>query len=125
MLRNDPAFYQRAIGRIQLLILILGLTGAIALAVFKDVRFGGGFLIGAAASYLSFWRWQRVVEAIGPEKVRHPPWWMLMLRLTLLIAAGYVIIRLTGFNQAAAVLGLLLPGAAVTFEIIYELMHGT
>ena len=125
MLQNDAAFYDRALRRIKLHILALGIAGAVALAIFKDVRFGGGFLIGAAAAYFSFWRWQRVVEAIGPRKQGGSPWWMLALRLVLLIAASYVIIRLTGFNQAAAVIGLLLPGVAVTFEIIYELMHGT
>src|SRR5579871_6732183 len=74
MLRSDPAFYESALRRIKLMILILGLTGAVLLAIRKDVRFGGGFLIGAAASYLSFWRWQVVVDAIGGAKVRRPSW---------------------------------------------------
>jgi ATP synthase I chain len=125
MPRDDPAFYERALGRIKLIILILGLAGAVVLAIWKDVRFGGGFLIGAAASYLSFWRWQRVVESIGRSaKARRPPW-LLAVRFVVLMAAGYVIIMLTGFNPVAAVIGLLLPGAAVTCEILYELIHGT
>ena len=74
MRRSDPAFYESALRRIKLIILILGLAGAVLLAVRKDVRFGGGFLIGAAASYLSFWRWQVVVESIGGPKVRRSPW---------------------------------------------------
>jgi hypothetical protein len=45
--------------------------------------------------------------------------------MAVIIAVGYVIIRITGVNQAAAVVGLLLPGAAVTCEIVYELIHGT
>jgi hypothetical protein len=124
MRRSDPAFYESALVRIKLIILILGLTGAVFLAIWKDVRFGGGFLIGAAASYLSFWRWQRVVESISGAKVRRSPW-LLAIRFVVLMAAGYVIIMLTGFNAAAAVIGLLLPGAAVTIEILYELIHGT
>ena len=124
MRRSDPAFYESALHRIKLIILILGLTGAVVLAIWKDVRFGGGFLIGAAASYLSFWRWQRVVDALSGAKVRRSPW-LLTVRFVVLIASGYVIIVLTGFNAAAAVIGLLLPGAAVTFEILYELIHGT
>jgi hypothetical protein len=125
MPQNDQAFYERALRRIKLSILVLGLAGAVALAVWKDVRIGGGFLVGAAASYLSFWRWQRVVEAVGKSaKVRRSPW-LLAIRFVVLIAAGYVIIKITGFSEAAAVVGLLLPGAAVTFEIVYELMHGT
>ena len=124
MPRNDLAFYESALRRIKLIILILGLTGAVVLAIWKGVRFGGGFLIGAAASYLSFWRWQRVVESISGSKVRRSPW-LLAIRFVVLIVGGYVIIELTGFSAAAAVMGLLLPGAAVTFEILYELIHGT
>lgn len=122
MPRSDPAFYESALRRIKLIILILGVTGAVLLAIRKDVRFGGGFLIGAAASYLSFWRWQVVVEAIGGAKVRRPSW-MLILRMAVLFGAGYVIILLTGFNAAAAAVALLLPGVAVIFEILYELVH--
>ena len=124
MLQNDQAFYESALRRIRLVILILGLTGATFLAIWKDLRFGGGFLLGSAASYLSFWRWELVVEGIIGGKARRAPW-MLSLRFVVLIAAGYVIIKLTGFNIAAAVTGLLLPGAAVTVEILYELVHGT
>jgi hypothetical protein len=122
MRRSDPAFYESALRRIKLIILILGLAGAVLLAIRKDVRFGGGFLIGAAASYLSFWRWQVVVESIGGPKVRRSPW-LLAIRLAVLFAAGYVIIMLTGFNAAAAAIALLLPGVAVMVEILYELVH--
>jgi hypothetical protein len=121
---NDQAFYESALRRIKLIILILGLTGAVVLAIWKGVRFGGGFLVGAAASYLSFWRWEQVVEGVIAGKARRSPW-MLSLRFVVLMAAGYVIIKLTGFNVSAAVTGLLLPGAAVTVEILYELIHGT
>jgi hypothetical protein len=120
----DQAFYERVVRRIRGLILVLGAAGVIVLAIWQGPRAGGGFLIGAAASYLSFWRWQHVVESIGPGKVRRSAW-LLPLRMAVIIAVGYVIIRITGVNQAAAVVGLLLPGAAVTCEIVYELIHRT
>jgi hypothetical protein len=120
----DQAFYERVVRRIRGMIVILGAAGAMVLAVWKGPRVGGGFLIGAAASYLSFWRWQHVVESIGHGKARRSPW-LLPLRLAVIIAVGYVIIKITGVDQAAAVVGLLLPGAAVTCEIVYELIHGT
>ena len=69
----DQAFYERVVRRIRGLILILGAAGAIALTIWQGPRVGGGFLIGAAASYLSFWRWQHVVESIGPGKRADQP----------------------------------------------------
>ena len=121
----DQAFYEGVVRRIKRLILILGLLGAIAIATWKGWRFGGGFLIGAATSYFSFWRWQRVVDAVGPGGTNGRSPWLLALRFVVLIAAGYVIIDLTGVNQGAAVAGLLVPGAAATIEIVYELIYGT
>jgi hypothetical protein len=120
----DQAFYERVVRRIRAMILVLGMTGVIVLSIWQGPRMGGGFLVGAAASYLSFWRWQHVVESIGPGKVRRSAW-LLPLRMAAIVAVGYVIIKLTGVNQAAAVFGLLLPGAAVTCEMVYELIHGT
>jgi len=120
----DQAFYERVVRRIRTLILVLGMIGVVVLSIWQGPRMGGGFLVGAAASYLSFWRWQHVVESIGPGKVRRSAW-LLPLRMAAIVAVGYVIIKLTGVNQAAAVVGLLLPGAAVTCEMVYELIHGT
>jgi hypothetical protein len=116
--------YEGVVRRIRRIILVLGVSGAVILGVWKGVRVGGGFLIGAAISYLSFWRWQRLVESIGSGPVRRSPW-MLALRFVVLLSAGYVIIKVTGVNQAAALGGLFVPGAAVTVEIIYELIYGT
>jgi hypothetical protein len=116
--------YEGVVRRIRRIILVLGVSGAVILGVWKGVRVGGGFLIGVAISYLSFWRWQRLVESIGSGLVRRSPW-MLALRFIVLLSAGYVIIKVTGVNQAAVLGGLFVPGAAVTVEIIYELIYGT
>jgi len=62
----DQAFYEGVLRRIKRNILVLGVTGSVALLLWKGWRFGGGFLVGSATSYLSFWRWQRVVESVGP-----------------------------------------------------------
>ncbi|HYL78355.1 MAG TPA: hypothetical protein VEU96_29460 [Bryobacteraceae bacterium] len=120
----DQAFYEGVLRRIRRIIIILGISGAIILTAWKGWRYGGGFLIGAAASYISFWRWQRVVESVGTEIKRRAPW-LLAIRFIVLIAAGFVIIEVTGVNQGAALGGLLLPGAAATIEIIYQLIYGT
>ena len=122
MAGSDQAFYERGILRITRLILVLGIAGAATLTAWKGYRFGLGFLAGAAFSYLSFWRWQQVLRAIGPgfkpqSAVR------LMLRILLLVALAYVIIRFLDLNIAAAALGLLVSAAAVVIEIIYELIY--
>ena len=122
MAGSDQAFYEGMLRRVKRTILILGLAGAVVLSVSRGFRMGGGFLVGAAASYLSFWRWQKVVEALGPSPVRRSAW-LLVFRFIALIAAGYVIIKLTGVNLAAALVGLLVAAAAVTIEIVYELIY--
>lgn len=122
MAASDQAFYEGMLRRVKRTILILGVTGALILGFTRGVRMGGGFLLGAAASYLSFWRWQKVVEALGPSPKRRSAW-LLVFRFVGLIAAGYVIIKLTGVNLAAALVGLLVAAAAVTIEILYELIY--
>jgi len=122
MPENDEGFYQRGMRRITGLILALGIAGAIGLTPVKGYRFGLGFLVGAGFSYLSFWRWQRVLEAIGPS-FKPQSSLRLMLRILLLIALAYVIIRFLDLNIAAAGLGLLVSAGAVIIEIIYELIY--
>jgi hypothetical protein len=122
MLAGDQAFYEGMLRRVKRTILILGIAGAVLLGVTRGMRMGGGFFAGAAASYLSFWRWQKVVEALGPAPVSRSAW-LLVFRFIALIAAGYVIIKLTGVSLAAALVGLLVAAAAVTIEIVYELIY--
>jgi len=120
----DQAFYEGVLRRIKQTIVIIGIGGVIILTAWKGWRYGGGFLIGAGGSYISFWRWQRVVDSVGTEIKRRAPW-LLAIRFIVLIAAGFVIIEFTGVNQGAALGGLLLPGAAATIEILYQLIYGT
>jgi len=124
MPQDDAAFYAGVLRRIKILIIVLGILGAIVATFWKGWPFGGGFLVGAATSYLSFWRWEHVVESVGPTTKRRSPW-LLAFRIGMLLAAGYVIIRLSGVDPGAAIAGLLLPGAAATIEIVYELIFRT
>lgn len=120
---GDQEFYARALRRIQWLILILGVGGALVLSMWKGVRFGGGFLLGASASYLSLWRWQRVAASLGSAPPRST--WSFVMRIVLLLATGYAIIKLTGVDHAAILAGLLVAAAAATAEMIFELIYGT
>jgi hypothetical protein len=121
MAAHDPAFDARMLRRIYWIILILGIAGSIALAIARGPRAGAGFLIGAAVSYLSFWRWEKVVNALGKKPARRSFFWM--LRFVLLAALAYVIIRFARVDLKAALAGLLVSAAAVIIEIVYELIY--
>jgi len=119
---SDIAFYDRVVRRISRIILMLGFGGAIGVAVLKGISSGFAFLIGAAVSFASFWGWRQIVDAFGPNpKKRNPVFFV--IRLLALVAVACVIIKFLGLNVAAAALGLLVSGAAVVLEIIYELIY--
>jgi hypothetical protein len=120
--KSENDIYARTVRRVTWLILGLGVAGAIALGVNRGWKFGGGFLIGAGLSYVSFWRWRRVADAMGgtpgPRSVL-----LMLLRLALLIAVAYGIIRILMLSPAAVFLGLLVAGASVIVSLIIELIY--
>jgi hypothetical protein len=119
---NETAFYDRVVRRISRIILALGLIGAISVAVLKGIPSGFAFLVGSAVSFGSFWGWRHLVDAFGPNpKKRNPAFFV--VRLLALVVGACVIIKFLGLNVAAAALGLLVSGAAVVLEIIYELIY--
>jgi hypothetical protein len=123
MALSDPDFYRKALGRVKKLIVIIGLAASIALCAWKGIRYGGGFLAGAAASYFSFWRWEQVVQSLTAARATAPPSsWRFAIRILVLLAVSYVIIVYSGVNRTAALAGLLTPAAAATIEIVYELI---
>jgi hypothetical protein len=121
---NDPGFYERVVQRIGWIIVALGLAGAVGAAIWKGVSSGFAFLIGAAISYASFRGWRYVVDALGPNPKKPNPA-LYVLRLVAVLAGAWVIIKFLGLNLAAAALGLLVSGAAVVLEIIYELIYAS
>ena len=63
---GDSGLYEGFIRRVQRIILVLGLTGAVGFSFYRGILFAAAFLIGAAISFTSFWGWQRVVDALVP-----------------------------------------------------------
>ncbi len=117
-------FYEQAVRRISRIILTLGISGAIAIAIWKGVATGVSFLIGAAVSYASFWNWRQIVDVLVPTaRNRRPAFFV--VRLVALIAAAWVIIKFLGLNIGAAAFGLLVSGAAVILELIFELIYAS
>jgi hypothetical protein len=117
---SDPGSYERFIRRVQLIILALGLAGAAVVSFARGIRGGAAFLIGALISFTSFWGWQRVVDGLGPNPRKRSRMFFI-LRLAGLVALACVIIKYLRLNVAAVALGLLVSGAAVILELIFEL----
>jgi ATP synthase I chain len=122
----DHSFTGRAVTRIEFLIVFLGIAGTTVAALHGGGPWALGFLLGAAAAWMSF-RWtKKVVNALGepagvPPKKRFAV--ILGLRYLLLAAGGYVILNYSALSLAAALFGLFVPVAAVILEILFELTY--
>lgn len=117
--------YRRMIRRVTALIVGIGIAASIAVAAFKGMRFGGGFLLGAFLSWASFWRWKKVVDSLGGDAPQRRSALIWVLHFAVLFGAAYVIVRYLKVPPAAMFLGLLVSAAAVIVSILYELIHGT
>jgi hypothetical protein len=117
---DSDAAYEAANRRIAWIIVALGVSGSLALTIFHGWREGVGFLLGATISYLSFWRWRKVVDALGTPSGRPRAASVWILRFLAMALLVYGIIRFLEVNLAAAVTGLLVSAAAVLIEISYE-----
>jgi hypothetical protein len=117
--------YARFLRGVTRLIIVLGLIGSACVSLWKGPKTGASFLVGAAVSYLSFWRWQRVVGAIGGDGSSQPKSLFFIVRLILVAALAYAIIKYLELNFAAAASGLFTSAAAVILELIFESMYAS
>ena len=123
--RNDAEFYERVVRRIGWIILALGLAGAIGAASWKGVlervRIPDrrGHLLRQLSRLAS--RRGCAWDPIPRSRIRR----FSSSRLVAVLAGAWVIIKFLGLNLAAAALGLLVSGAAVILEIIYELIYAS
>jgi hypothetical protein len=124
MRESDPDFYERALRRVQWIMLALGLLGSVAAASFRGVKSGLAFLLGAAASYLSFWGWRQLAAAITPDSKKPSPAFFI-LRTLAFVGLAWVIIKFLGLNVAAALAGMLVAAVALFLETIYELIYAS
>lgn len=123
----DQAFFDRALARIHVLIALLTVAGLIAAAVHGGWKWGVGFVLGAAASWLNF-RWlKQMVNSLGHAATGKPPKVRVAvffgLRYVLLAAAGYAILNYSTISLVAGLIGLFVPAAAVILEILFELIY--
>lgn len=125
MTTDDPARFDRAVGRLRHLMLGLAVAGAVGALVWKGRGWALGFAAGAAASLLNFNWLHQLVASIGPggRRTGRRVFIFLGARYVLLGVCGYVIVTVFGLNLTAALAGLLVAVAAVLLEILYELIY--
>jgi hypothetical protein len=118
---DDPGFYDRALRRLDRIVLALAGAVVVAMAVREGWRGALGAAGGAAFALFSFRTWKKVASAVTGEPVSRP-WSALLVRFTIVAATLFVIIRYFGVSAWAVLAGLLVSAAAVVIEIVYELI---
>lgn len=86
-----------------------------------------GFAAGSVFSMFNFRALHRVVSTIGTAEAPSARGSAIFfaLRYLLLLAAGYVIVRVSETSLRAAIIGLFVSIAAVILASLYELYEGT
>ena len=133
-MKVDP---EKQIARIPRLIAILGVVGTGVSGLFGGFAYAGAFFIGAGAAYFNFKLVERVVTSLTQrvaaiakagtgEPAKAPKMFgiRMAIQFGLFVLGTFVILRLTGFNVALALLGFFVCPAAVILEILYELIYG-
>ena len=122
----DENYLTRAVARMYLFMAVMSGAGVLVLFAWSGWRWGLGFALGAAASWLNF-RWlKKLVDSLGHAAGGKPPRnraaILLGLRYVLLAAAGYAILSFSEISLTAALVGLFVSAAAVIIEILYQLI---
>jgi len=122
----DERYLARAVGRMHISMAVMSVAGVLALFAWQGWRWGLGFALGAAASWMNF-RWlKKLVDSLGNaaagKRLKNRTAVLLGLRYVLLAAAGYVIVGFSEISLTAALVGLFVSAAAVILEILYQLI---
>ena len=122
----DENYLARAVGRMHVSMAVMSVTGVVALLMWQGWRWGLGFALGAAASWLNF-RWlKKLVDSLGHaasgKRLKNRTAILLGLRYVLMAGAGYAILNFSEISLTAALVGLFVSAAAVVIEILYQLI---
>src|SRR5580698_8414177 len=120
---SDPLSFERAaarIGRILIVIAILGTSSALAMGGWKT---GAGFLLGAAISGLNYHWLHKLVRSLGAGRKGGNRSVILGFRYLILGAGAYVIVRLSPIRLSAVLAGLFVMTAALFVEVIFEFIY--
>ena len=100
---------------------VVAVAGALVVLVTRGASEAGGYLAGAAISFLSLHSWVRITETVGAsgKKPALASGVFLALRFVLIGGAVYGIITVLGVTPVALIVGLLASFAAVILELLY------
>lgn len=121
------ADYERALARLPHWMAVLGVLGTGLAARYAGLSGAAGFLLGSVAAWLNLRLIERGVNRIvrlvaaEPGTVSTGSGVRLFLQFAVFATLAFVILRFTGFNLMAALLGFLVCPAAAVMEIVYEL----
>ena len=121
------ADYERALARLPNWMAVLGVIGTGLAARYAGLSGAAGFLLGSIAAWLNLRMIERGVNRIvrltaaEPGTVSTGSGVRLFVQFAIFATLAFVILRFTGFNLMAALLGFLVCPAAAIMEIVYEL----
>jgi hypothetical protein len=112
------------LNRMTLIGAVLGAAGTLALLAWRGPRWGGGFFVGAVFSLLGLEWWKAIGRGLGSSARGSMlgSATLLILRLPVVAAAVYVIVRISGIASGAVAAGLLVSTAGIVLEVLYEAM---
>ena len=121
---DEPAFYDRALRRIDRVAIAFALVFVIGVLAVRGWREAMGCAIGALLSFVNLWMWRRAANAVRPDADRTAASSAALFGLRYLLLGGiiFVIIKYLEVSFAAVFAGLLVSVAAVIVEIVYELI---
>jgi hypothetical protein len=119
--------YEVIVRRVRQISLVLAVAGTIGFAAQGNRWKALSFLGGTAISCLSFYLLHRLVSDLGGalegKKPRGASFVLHAVRLVLLGAATFAILKVYGASVSALVAGLIVPVTAITLEALYELTY--
>jgi hypothetical protein len=111
--------------RVYVISALLTAAGAGLAAAIGGAASAKGFLIGSAWSILNVRLLHRFVSALGSGVSHAAAGAAMSMRLLLLAALLYVIVKYLESGLAAALCGLFVAILAVILDSIYQLIHGS
>jgi hypothetical protein len=113
--------FERTASRVMRTMLLVTVIGWLIALAWRGWRFGLGFALGAAASWVNF-RWLRgFVGGLGAGAKPGVFALLFAVRYLLLGGAAYAILRFSKLGLPAMLAGLFVSLAAVTIEILIQL----